>query len=246
MSSPVALVVDTGVDDALALLAAVRHPAVTLVAVVATGGNCPLEQAVANTRAVLAAAGVAVPLGRGSARRLDGGRYPQRGVHGPDGLAGAGPAPLDGAALAALPPVGRVLGDLPHDVLIVCLAPLTCLVGLARRWVIASYAADGQANAAADPEAARLARAAHDVVADPPPPAVSLPLGASRGLARTLLAHRGARGPGDAATVLRLAGSRDPVGDLVALLQPGTDGSSAFGPARSGTGSAGGEAAVSG
>jgi hypothetical protein len=49
VSLPVALVVDTGVDDALALVTAAWHPALSLVAVVATGGNAPLEQTAANT-----------------------------------------------------------------------------------------------------------------------------------------------------------------------------------------------------
>jgi hypothetical protein len=220
VSLPVALVVDTGVDDALALVTAAWHPALSLVAVVATGGNAPLEQTAANTLAVLAAAGVDdVPVGRGSARRLDGEPYPSRSVHGLDGLGGRAPAALDHARLASLPAAERVLSALPEDVLLVCLAPLTCLVGLPRRRVLASFAAAGQANADADPQAARAARAAHDVVAEPPPAPVALPLGRVRGLARALLAQRGSRGPGDAATVLRLAGSHDPVSDLVELLE---------------------------
>ncbi len=208
-----ALVVDPGVDDALALLVAAGHPALCLVAVVATGGNVALPQAAANARLVLEHAGVDVPLGRGSGVRLDGAPYPPRLHHGADGLAGAGAAPLREDELAALPSASQLLARLPADVLVVCLAPLTSLVGVPRRTVVASYAGHGEANEAMDPDAAVAAGAGHDLVVDPPPPpgplvtplAAPLAPGAARHLLRRLVVARGGRGLGDAATVLRLA-----------------------------------------
>jgi hypothetical protein len=200
-----ALVVDPGVDDALALLVAARHPALRLDAVVATAGNVPLGQAAANARLVLQHAGVDVPLGRGSSTRMDGTAYPPRPHHGSDGLGGAAGPPWSTDELAALPAAPDLLATLPGDVLVVCLAPLTCLVGLPRRQVVASYAGPGEPNQAMDPEAAAAAAAGHDLRVDPPPPATRLAPGSTRGLLRHLLLTRGERGPGDAATVLRLA-----------------------------------------
>ena len=49
--------VDTGVDDALALLLAARSPGVRLLAVTCTGGNAEVDRVVVNTLTVLATAG---------------------------------------------------------------------------------------------------------------------------------------------------------------------------------------------
>jgi pyrimidine-specific ribonucleoside hydrolase len=57
MAIPVVLDVDTGTDDAAALLWAATDPAIELVAAMATWGNTTVEQAARNTRAVLNAAG---------------------------------------------------------------------------------------------------------------------------------------------------------------------------------------------
>ncbi|MDP5182013.1 nucleoside hydrolase [Blastococcus sp. BMG 814] len=45
----VLLVVDTGVDDALALLLAVRHPGIEVLAVTCVAGNASLESAASRT-----------------------------------------------------------------------------------------------------------------------------------------------------------------------------------------------------
>jgi pyrimidine-specific ribonucleoside hydrolase len=66
---PVVLDVDTGVDDACALLLAARHPGIDLRAVTCVAGNAPLDDVVRNTSIVLDAAGrLDVPVGRGAAR----------------------------------------------------------------------------------------------------------------------------------------------------------------------------------
>ena len=49
----VILDVDTGTDDAVALMLAVLHPDVELVAVTCVGGNTPVENVVENTLRVL-------------------------------------------------------------------------------------------------------------------------------------------------------------------------------------------------
>jgi pyrimidine-specific ribonucleoside hydrolase len=85
--TPVILDVDTGLDDACALLLAARHPELDLKAVTCVGGNVGLEQVVVNTLTVLEAAGRAdVPVARGAAVPL---LQPVRTaphVHGVDGL----------------------------------------------------------------------------------------------------------------------------------------------------------------
>lgn len=84
---PVILDVDTGLDDACALLLAARHPGLELKAVTCVGGNVGLDEVVVNTLTVLEAAGRAdVPVARGAALPL---LQPVRAaphVHGVDGL----------------------------------------------------------------------------------------------------------------------------------------------------------------
>lgn len=88
---PVALDVDTGVDDALALLFAVASPLVDLRLVTCVGGNADLDAVTANTAAVLAVAGSDVPVHRGHAHPLSGPRPPAEAWHGADGLMGCRP-----------------------------------------------------------------------------------------------------------------------------------------------------------
>jgi len=69
--TPVIMDVDTGIDDAFALMLAVRHPDVDLRAVTCVGGNTGVDQVVANTCYVLDAAGAGeIPLGRGASAPL--------------------------------------------------------------------------------------------------------------------------------------------------------------------------------
>lgn len=81
--------VDTGIDDAFALMFAARHPEIELLAVTCVAGNTGVDQVVANTRYVLDAAGASeIPVGRGAATPLlvaaaDAGHF-----HGSDGLGG--------------------------------------------------------------------------------------------------------------------------------------------------------------
>ncbi|GAA1576125.1 nucleoside hydrolase [Kribbella sancticallisti] len=84
---PIILDVDTGLDDACALLLAARHPDLDLKAVTCAGGNVGIDQVVVNTLTVLEAAGRPdVPVARGAALPL---LQPVRTaphVHGADGL----------------------------------------------------------------------------------------------------------------------------------------------------------------
>ena len=85
--TPVVLDVDTGLDDACALLLAGRHPDLDLKAVTCVGGNVGIDDVVRNTLTVLDAAGRPdVPVGRGAAVPLIQPVRPARHVHGADGL----------------------------------------------------------------------------------------------------------------------------------------------------------------
>jgi pyrimidine-specific ribonucleoside hydrolase len=135
MPIPVILDVDTGVDDALALIAAVRHPALDLLAVSCVTGNASLERVVENTLRVLDAAGAAdIPVAAGAVRPLLAPPRSAGHVHGDDGLAGIvlpESARVDdpGGAVAML---RRVILAHPEPVTIVALAPQTNLALLLR------------------------------------------------------------------------------------------------------------------
>jgi pyrimidine-specific ribonucleoside hydrolase len=88
---PVILDVDTGVDDACALLLAALHPALELRAVTCVGGNAGVDDVVGNTLKVLDSAGrMDVPVARGAARPLLEPAGHALHVHGDDGMADLG------------------------------------------------------------------------------------------------------------------------------------------------------------
>ncbi len=86
---PVILDVDTGIDDALALMLAVRDPRLELRAVTCVNGNVGVDQVVANTAYVLDTAGARdIPIARGATRPLLAIPRHASEVHGADGLGG--------------------------------------------------------------------------------------------------------------------------------------------------------------
>lgn len=173
---PVVLDVDTGVDDALALLLALRHPGLDVRAVTCVAGNTDVDQVLANTLRVLDAAGAGdVPVARGCERPLLEPARHARHVHGEDGM---GDLALPPSARTPVPEhavelLRRVLEQAPEPVTLVPLAPLTNVALLLRlyprlaprlrRIVLMGGAADvGNATASAefnvwnDPEAAAV------------------------------------------------------------------------------------------
>jgi pyrimidine-specific ribonucleoside hydrolase len=209
---PLVLVVDTGVDDALALMVAARHPEVDLHGVVCTAGNVPLRRALANTVYVLGLLGVEVPVAAGADRCLDGRPFAVRDVHGPDGLAGLAPPNSD--LPGEWPPPGAVAS---RASLTVSLGPLTSLVGLDAGRIVASFARPGETNHRLDPVAAGAVAssgrvvehldAGHEVLSADVVGPLSRAGDRLCRLAGGLLAHQAARraGLGDASAVLRLA-----------------------------------------
>ncbi|SDK62480.1 nucleoside hydrolase [Nonomuraea jiangxiensis] len=130
--------VDTGVDDALAIIFAVRHPGLRLRAVTCVAGNAGLDQVVSNTLKVLDAAGAPadVPVSAGADRPLVERARDAGHIHGADGLADLGlPA---SARTASSRPALELLRDTvlsaPEPVVIAGLAPLTNLALLLRAY----------------------------------------------------------------------------------------------------------------
>ena len=86
--------VDTGVDDAFAVLFAALHPEINLLGITCVDGNTNVDQVVANTLKVLDAAGAGdIPVARGAVRPLLGVSQYAEYVHGADGMGDLGIAP---------------------------------------------------------------------------------------------------------------------------------------------------------
>jgi len=166
--------VDTGVDDALAILLATRSPALDVRAITCVAGNTRVDNVVTNTLKVLDAAGAGdIPVARGADRPLLEAARHARHVHGEDGMADLGlPAsqrrPVEEHAVELL---HRAITQGP--VTLVTLAPLTNIALLLRMHpevverlrrivVMGGSAAVGNATASAefnvrhDPEAAAI------------------------------------------------------------------------------------------
>lgn len=135
---PIVLDVDTGVDDACALLLAALHPRLDLRAVTCVGGNAPVDDVVRNTLTVLESAGRSdVPVARGAERPLLERPVDARHVHGDDGMADLGwPAPSLAPdprhAVELLRDVCRSAASAGSPLTLVPLAPLTNIALLLR------------------------------------------------------------------------------------------------------------------
>jgi purine nucleosidase len=125
---PLILDVDTGVDDALALLYAVASPEVDLIAATCVMGNISVEQATENTLAVVEAAGRGdVEVAKGAARPLGRDHVPFPVVHGERGLGRAAPPPTS-ASPSSRSAVEVLVGsarERPGEVQLVATGPLT-------------------------------------------------------------------------------------------------------------------------
>jgi purine nucleosidase len=125
---PLILDVDTGVDDALALLYAVASPEVDLIGATCVMGNISVRQATENTLAVLEAAGRGdVEVAQGAARPLARDHVPLPVVHGERGLGRAAPPPPS-ASPSSRSAVEVIVGsarERPGEVLLVATGPLT-------------------------------------------------------------------------------------------------------------------------
>ncbi|MFB6955708.1 nucleoside hydrolase [Streptomyces sp. NPDC056309] len=133
--TPVIIDCDTGVDDALALLFAVRHPGLDLRAVSCVAGNADVDQVVRNTLTVLEQARApAVPVARGAERPLLEPLRTALHVHGRDGVGDLGlPAPARRPAdVDAVTLLRHAILDCDRPVTLIPTAPLTNIALLLR------------------------------------------------------------------------------------------------------------------
>jgi len=127
---PVRVIIDTdpGVDDALALLLAMRSPELKIEAITPVAGNVPLELTLPNALRLVEIAGrTDIPVAAGAraplVRRLVTATY----AHGENGLGGAVfPEPTTKpVAEPAAEYIRRIVRKYPHEVTLITLGPLT-------------------------------------------------------------------------------------------------------------------------
>jgi purine nucleosidase len=127
-SVPTILDCDTGIDDALALLLALRSPELDLVGITCVAGNVTLDQVVRNTLGVLEAAGAPpIPVAAGAEKPLERRLTTATFFHGPDGV---GNVPLPATQRLTAPEHAadfliRVSKEHPDSLTLVAVGPLT-------------------------------------------------------------------------------------------------------------------------
>lgn len=130
MRVPLLFDVDTGIDDALAILFALSQPQAEIVAIGTVAGNIDVDAATRNTLSVLEMAGAGpIPVARGCDAPLLAVPGDARNVHGDDGLGNTRPPapkrkPSDEHAVAQLL---RLTHERPGELTIVATGPLTNL-----------------------------------------------------------------------------------------------------------------------
>ena len=182
--APVFVDVDTGVDDALALVYLLASPDADMVGIASTGGNVAVDQVCENNLGLLELCGITdIPVSKGSDETLTGPIRAPSAVHGTRGLGYADLPPTDGrltdydSATAWV----RAAHAFPGELIGVATAPLTnlalalraepALPTLLRRLVIMGGAYDYRGNTTpvtewnigVDPEAAAEVFAAWSV-----------------------------------------------------------------------------------
>jgi pyrimidine-specific ribonucleoside hydrolase len=136
-SIPVILDVDTGVDDALAILFAVAHPDIEVLGISCVAGNASLERVVENTLRILDVAGAPdIPVAAGARRPLISPARSASHVHGEGGLGTVHLPPSDRtpAAVHAVELMRQLITASPRPVTLVALAPQTNLALLVRQY----------------------------------------------------------------------------------------------------------------
>jgi purine nucleosidase len=125
----VILDVDTGVDDALAIMLAVRLPELTVLGITTVSGNVPVERCTANSLLVLemlempdlsVVSGASAPIARAAIRAAE--------VYGTDGLGGVTaryPAPARRARPGAVEFLLDMIRRFPEELTLIATGPLT-------------------------------------------------------------------------------------------------------------------------
>ncbi|KAH3728635.1 hypothetical protein DPMN_054594 [Dreissena polymorpha] len=130
MKSKYIIDVDTGVDDAQALMLALSRPDVDVIAITCVAGNVPVDQVVLNTLKILTVWGrLDIPVFRGASSAMVVEGFTATHYHGKDGL---GDADLDIAVSRdqaqkehAVSAIIRLVNENPGEITLVALAPLT-------------------------------------------------------------------------------------------------------------------------
>lgn len=221
---------DPGIDDAIAILYALRDPDLDVVALTTVAGNIGLSVTTYNAGRICALAGANVPVHAGAAAPLGKEARPETGIHGNDGLGGVTfPVPVHPVAsedaVAAM--IQILTTHPPHSVDLLCLGPLTNLAMLLehapdtahriRRVIAMGGAVDEPGNVGPKSE--------FNIAHDPHAAAVVLAAGLSFSLI-PLDATRQLRADMDYINALRDAGCAASVasGELIAAYFAATDG----------------------
>lgn len=126
---PVVLDVDTGIDDALAIMLALRSPELEVLGITCVSGNVHVDKVVANTKAVVELMEEKIQVYKGAQKPLLRDLRTAEWVHGEDGLANTYLArdkgyKSDGNAIEALISLSR---EYSGDLVVVTTGPLTNL-----------------------------------------------------------------------------------------------------------------------
>jgi inosine-uridine nucleoside N-ribohydrolase len=119
---------DPGIDDALALILALKSPEAKILGITTVAGNAPVEMTGVNARRVLECLGaVNIPVAKGAAHPLNRPLEDALSYHGSDGLGNCGlPSPLTSLhLLKAWDFLTRLVLDAPGEVTLVATGPLT-------------------------------------------------------------------------------------------------------------------------
>jgi purine nucleosidase len=119
---------DSGIDDALALILALKSPEVQILGITAVAGNAPVEMTSANTRRVLEYLNIEnIPVAMGAANPLNHPLEDALSYHGPDGLGNCGlpPPRLPLHPAKAWDFLARLVLDAPGEVTLLATGPLT-------------------------------------------------------------------------------------------------------------------------
>lgn len=123
--------VDTGIDDALAIIMALRSPELKVEAIATVSGNAPVEECLANTLLVLELLECDVPVARGAERPLSNRPFSAPEVHGADGLGGARARWKRSSRRAVSEPAWELLLELTEryrgEIVLITLGPQTNL-----------------------------------------------------------------------------------------------------------------------
>jgi pyrimidine-specific ribonucleoside hydrolase len=134
---PVILDVDTGVDDAMAILFAIAHPGIDVLGISCVAGNASLPRVVENTLRILDVAGAPdVPVAAGASRPLLEAPRAASHVHGEGGLGTLRLPATDRVALpiSSIELMHRLISESDRPVTVVALAPQTNLALLLRQY----------------------------------------------------------------------------------------------------------------